>query len=67
MNTVRIPLSLVEDNMKVIDLHGEIDVLSSHEHSNLIKNWWFHLSPHKEYGGESYDNGYTILSTPLLP
>ena len=28
MNTVRIPLSLVEDtDMKLIDLHGEIDVL----------------------------------------
>ena len=37
MNTVRIPLSLVEDtDMKLIDLHGEIDVLSSHEHSNLL-------------------------------
>ena len=37
MNTVRIPLSLVEDtDMKLIDLHGEIDVLLSHEHSNLI-------------------------------
>ena len=37
MNTVRIPLSLVEDtDMKLIDLHGEIDVPSSHEHSNLL-------------------------------
>ena len=37
MNTVRIPLSLVEDtDMKLIDLHGEIDVLLSHEHLNLI-------------------------------
>ena len=36
MNTVRIPLSLVEDtDMKLIELQGEIDVLLSHEHSNL--------------------------------
>jgi len=36
MNTVRIPLSWVEDtDMKLIELQGEIDVLLSHEHSNL--------------------------------
>ena len=37
MNIVRIPLSLVEDtDMKLIELQREIDVLLSHEHSNLI-------------------------------
>ena len=36
MNTVRIPLSLVEDtDMKLIELQREIGVLLSHEHSNL--------------------------------